>query len=99
MLHHNLNELWETGLLRIPSQFSLCLSRITQQLINFGRTEIFGVDLNQCFACSFVVTLLIYAVTSPFQFNTYFLEGKGSELANSMVFTSGNDEIVGLWLL
>ena len=43
VLDHDLDEVFETGLLWVPSEETLGLARVAQQLVNFRRTEVLGV--------------------------------------------------------
>ena len=99
MLDHNLHQVLEGCLLRIPSQLGLRLCRITKQLVYLCRTEILRIDLNEGLACFLVVTFLVDTVTSPFLLDAHFFEGQCGKLADGMIFTCGNHEVIWFRLL
>ena len=46
MLHHQSHQLFETGTLRVPTQFFLCFARIAKQVHYIGRTIEIRTDCN-----------------------------------------------------
>ena len=91
---HNLDQLFERCLLRIPSQQGTGFGGVSQQLLDFGRTEILGINLNQHLAALRVDTLLVDTFTLPAQVDAYLAESQCGKLANRMHLTGSDDEVL-----
>ena len=100
-LHHNLHEILEACGVRIPSELCLSLCRVTPEIHHVGGTIEVGRYLHERLADEFLRTinadtLLVLVLAFPLQLDADIVESQLSELANRVLLTSGNNEVLRL---
>ena len=93
MLHHDFNQLFEGGCLRVPSQLGLRLGGVTPEVHHVGGTVEVFADSHNHLAVGHVDTLLVHAFTLPAQFDAGMVEGEGGKLSHRMLHTGSDDEV------
>src|SRR5215208_6816983 len=93
--HHLLDELREARL-RLPAKLLACLARVTDQELDFGRTEIRRIDANDCFAGLFVDTGFLRALAAPLDTAAYFRKGQLDKFAHRARLAGRQHEIARL---
>ena len=104
MLHHNLDELLETGGLRVPAQLALGLRGVAPEVDHVGGTiEVLAHGherlAHKVGRTSRADALLVDALALPAQFNACKAEGQRGKLAHGVLHASGDDEILGRGVL
>lgn len=99
MLYHDLNKLFETGRLRIPTKFLFRFGWITPKINNIcGTIEVFA-NSNNNLTCRYIDSFLIDTFTFPPQFYSSIMERKSSKFTNSMLNTSRDNKILRFIML
>ena len=99
MLDHQLDERFEGGLLRVPAQFRTGLRGIAPEVHHVRRTVEIGAYLHQDLAGGLVDAFLIGTLPYELQLDAGMVEGQLAELADAVLDTRRNDEILRFLLL
>ena len=68
-------------------------------MFDFGGAEESWVDFDEDASCGGVYAFFVEAMSFPSQIDAGASEGSGGELAHTVVFAGGDDEVIGLGLL
>ena len=99
VVDHDLDELLKRGLGRVPAQLALCFGRVAPEVDDVRRAVEVGADLDDRLACGLVDALLVHALADKFQLDAHIVEGQLAELADGVLLTGGDDEVLGLVVL
>ena len=99
VVDHDLDELCKGGLGGVPAQFALGLAGVAPEVDNVGRAVEVGADLDNDLAGGLVDALLVHALADKFELDAHIVEGQLAELADGVLLTGGNDEILGRFVL
>ena len=99
VFHHDSDQFFERCLAWVPSELGLGFRRVTEELVDFSRAEVFRVDFDEGLACLHVDTFFVGAFPFPAEFDAYFLKCQCAEVAHGVVLTGGDDEVVRFGLL
>src|ERR1700722_6349520 len=93
--HHLLDQLREAGF-RLPAELLTRLAGVADQKIDFGGTEIYGIDAHHGLAGFCVDAGLVAALAAPFDSAANFRERQFDKLAHRAGLARCQPEIVGL---
>ena len=104
MLNHQLHQLLETGLSGIPAEFGLGFGGIAPEVYDIGGTvEVFtdGDDglADKSFGTTDDYAFLVKTLAFEAEFDASVAEGQLGELADAVLHTCGDDEVLGTVVL
>lgn len=98
-IDHNLYQLLEACLHRIPTQLGLRLRRVAPEVHYIRRAVEVLRDLDQHTARGLVYALLVGTLTHKLQLDAHVFEGQVAEFTHGVLHARGNDEILGFLVL
>ena len=99
MVHHQLHELLEGGLLRVPAQLCAGLGRVAPEVHHVGGPVEVRAHLHQHASGGLVDALLIGALPHELEFDAGVAKREPAEVAHAVLHAGGDDEVLGLLLL
>lgn len=98
-IDHNLYQLLEARLHRVPAQLGLRLRRVAPEVHDIRRTVEILRDLNQHTTRGLVYALLVGTLAHELQLDAHVLEGQVAEFTHGVLHARGNNKILGFLVL